>query len=161
MKTIYDSPVGQFLLAADSQGITAITKAGDGFTSTPDDASEEAGRHLADAIRWLDGYFAGEIPASMPALHLTGTAFQMQVWEQLLKVPYGATSTYGAIAKAVATSMGKARMSAQAVGQAVGANPVCIIVPCHRIIGSDGSLTGYAYGLEMKTALLRIEKIIL
>lgn len=92
----------------------------------------------------------------MPTIHLIGSEFQMQVWQQLLRIPYGATTTYGQIARTLADKQHK-RVSAQAVGGAVGHNPIGIIVPCHRVIGADGSLTGYAGGLEKKVFLLKVE----
>ena len=108
--------------------------------------------------RWLDSYFSGQIPDFLPPLSLKGTDFRMEVWEELLKIPYGKTVSYGEIAAAVARKRGLDRMSAQAVGGAVGHNPVAIIVPCHRVVGKDGSLTGYGGGLDKKTALLSLEK---
>lgn len=114
---------------------------------------------LQETRRWLDIYFSGEIPTFLPRLSLKGTPFQMAVWEELLAIPYGTTTTYKEIAARVAERLGRKKMSAQAVGQAVGHNPVGIIVPCHRVIGSNGSLTGYAWGLPMKESLLRLESI--
>ena len=108
--------------------------------------------------RWLDLYFHGEIPDFTPALRLSGTPFRKAVWEILLTIPYGRTMTYGEIADKIAEQKGLPRMSAQAVGSAVGHNPISIIVPCHRVLGSDGSLTGYAGGVERKAALLALEQ---
>ena len=106
-----------------------------------------------DATRqWLDAYFAGTIPQAMPPLMFRGTAFQQHVWAELLTVPYGQTVTYGELARRLGVH------SAQAVGGAVGRNPISIIVPCHRVVGSDGSLTGYAGGLDRKRALLQLEQ---
>lgn len=107
---------------------------------------------------WLDEYFRGENPdiRQIP-LSPQGTAFQMAVWDLLRKIPYGQVTTYGALASQLATQMGESRMSAQAVGGAVGKNPISILIPCHRVIGSSGSLTGYAGGLEKKTELLELE----
>lgn len=107
---------------------------------------------------WLDLYFSGNIPDFTPPLSLNGTAFQLEVWNILLGIPYGQTISYGDIAKQLAARKKVSRMSAQAVGNAVGKNPISIIVPCHRVIGSDGSLTGYAGGLERKSFLLSLEK---
>ena len=106
--------------------------------------------------RWLDAFLAGEEPAFTPPLHLRGTPFQQRVWRLLLEVPYGTTTTYGELARRL--SEGGRRMSPQAVGQAVGRNPVALVVPCHRVVGADGSLTGYAYGLELKRRLLSLEQ---
>ena len=108
--------------------------------------------------RWLELYFGGGEPDFTPRLCLRGTAFRKAVWEKLLTIPYGQTTTYGAIAAALAKERDIPRMSAQAVGGAVGHNPVSLIVPCHRVIGSDGTLTGYGGGLGRKAALLSLEQ---
>ena len=108
--------------------------------------------------KWLDIYFDGKEPDFTPRLHLQGSPFRMEVWEILLKIPYGKTTTYKEIAERVAAQRGIPSMSAQAVGGAVGHNPVSIIVPCHRILGTDGSLTGYAGGVEKKRSLLALEQ---
>ena len=113
-----------------------------------------------ETCHWLDLYFGGSAPDFMPPLAPAGTAFQQSVWEILRTIPYGTTTTYGAIAKRLEQDTGK-RMSAQAIGGAVGRNPISIIIPCHRVIGSDGSLTGYAGGLDKKEYLLRTEGIVL
>ena len=119
---------------------------------------EEKENHiLKDALRWLDIYFSGQKPDFLPKLHLIGTDFQREVWDILLEIPYGQTVTYGEIARKIADKRGLKTMSAQAVGGAVGHNRVSVIVPCHRVIGSDGSLTGYAGGIERKIKLLEIE----
>lgn len=106
---------------------------------------------------WLDMYFDNQIPSFTPPLKAAGSSFALSIWEILLKIPYGKSSTYGAIAKIIATQRGLKKMSAQAVGGAVGANPIAIIIPCHRVIGSNGALTGYAGGLDIKKKLLEIE----
>lgn len=111
-----------------------------------------------DVKKWLDIYFSGKAPDFTPALKLTGTDFQMKVWEKLTKIPFGKTVTYGKLAKEIAAETGKEKMSAQAIGGAAGKNPIGIIVPCHRVIGSDGSLTGFAGGIEVKKRLLQLEK---
>ena len=124
----------------------------------PDEEYEEAPHpHHAAASRWLDDYFERKDPGFLPPLHLIGTPFQCDVWEELLKIPYGETKSYGAIAAAVAKKRGVPRMAAQAVGGAVGRNNIVIIIPCHRVIGADGNLTGYTGGLEKKIALLALE----
>ena len=104
-------------------------------------------------------YFAGSEPDFLPPLHLAGSPFRQEVWALLRQIPYGETTTYRALAEAVARKRGLRQMSAQAVGGAVGHNPISIIVPCHRVVGSDGSLTGYAGGLERKVQLLRLEGV--
>lgn len=111
-----------------------------------------------ETCRWLDIYFGGRQPAFTPPYRLAGaTPFREEVCREMLKIPFGATTTYGAIAATIAGRRGVARMSAQAVGQAVGWNPICIIVPCHRVMGAGGLLTGYGGGIHNKIALLRHE----
>lgn len=110
--------------------------------------------------RWLDTYFSGKPPNFTPDILLKGTAFQKLVYSELLKTPYGVTSTYGSLGKRVALLLGRRAMSAQAIGGALGANSVAIVIPCHRVIGADGSLTGYAYGLDKKRALLECEGVL-
>ena len=112
---------------------------------------------IRSAKAWLDIYFSGQKPDFTPPLHLAGTKFQTAVWERLLQIPYGTTTTYGNIAGELSGTGGNKTMSAQAVGGAVGRNPVSIIVPCHRVVGSRGQLTGYAGGLERKRSLLKLE----
>ena len=109
---------------------------------------------------WLDEYFSGKIPDFLPPIKYNGTDFQKIVWDELLKIPYGKTVSYGELAKVVALKRGKAKMSAQAIGGAVGSNPICILIPCHRVIGKDGSLVGYGEGLDKKVMLLKLEGVI-
>ena len=152
----YTSPLGRITLASDGMALTGLYF--DGERDFPDlsAAHKKDLPVFGEAMRWLDLYFAGKEPDFSPALNPTGTAFQQAVWEILRTIPYGGTTTYGAIAKRLEKVTGK-RMSAQAVGGAVGRNPISIIVPCHRVIGADGSLTGYAGGLDKKEYLLRTE----
>ena len=154
----YDSPLGGMTMVSDGQALTALRfDLPEQFGEGPDVRREM--RRLPvfdDTCRWLDRYFSGGVPDFMPALALYGTPFRQAVWEILLTIPYGQTLSYGEIAARLASP----RMSAQAVGGAVGHNPVAIIVPCHRVIGADGSLTGYAAGLDKKRRLLQLEKII-
>ena len=149
---IYDSPIGPLTLEADQEGLTGIFFGAKGpavkKTSNPD---------LNSAIRWLTIYFSGRTPDFTPRLHPGGTAFQTAVWKELARIPYGRTTTYGAIAKKIATAGNRPRPAAQAVGGAVGHNPLPIIIPCHRVIGADGSLTGYSGGLNRKEYLLHLE----
>lgn len=112
---------------------------------------------LSEARRWLDVYFGGQEPDFTPPLHPAGSAFQQEVWGLLRRIPCGQTTTYGALAKRLAAERGLSRMSAQAVGGAVGHNVISIIIPCHRVVGTNGSLTGYAGGIDKKAALLRLE----
>lgn len=154
----YDSPLGGILLAADEEGLTGLW-----FETQKYFAAKLAPGHeekmtpaLDAACRWLDVYFSGREPDFTPKLHLVGSDFRQAVWALLRKIPYGQTTTYGALAGRLAEQSGK-RVSAQAVGGAVGHNPVSLIVPCHRVVGSGGSLTGYAGGVEKKMRLLTLE----
>ena len=113
---------------------------------------------FADADRWLDIYFSGHAPDFTPPLRMRGSAFRRAVWETLLTIPYGRTATYGEIARRAASLMGLPRMSAQAIGGAAGRNAISLIIPCHRVVGANGSLTGYAGGMERKVRLLELEK---
>ena len=155
----YDSPLGRIVLACDDVGLTGLWFGdGTGGKAIPGEEYEEAPHpHHAAASRWLDDYFERKDPGFLPPLHLVGTPFQCDVWEELLKIPYGKTRSYGEIAAAVAKKRGVPRMAAQAVGGAVGRNNIVIIIPCHRVIGADGNLTGYTGGLEKKIALLALE----
>ena len=113
---------------------------------------------LAETKRWLDIYFTGREPGFLPPLHPIGSAFRQSVWELLLRIPYGQTTTYGEIAQELAAKRGLARISAQAVGGAVGHNEISILIPCHRVVGMSGSLTGYAGGISKKAKLLELER---
>lgn len=152
--TEYASPVGNLLLTADDQSLTGLRM----NTPAPADGSCD-GSHpvLEKARRWLDAYFRGEERQPDFPLNPGGTPFQRQVWEILLTIPYGTTRTYGEIARRIATTGGGEKMSAQAVGQAVGRNPISILIPCHRVVGTKGQLTGYAGSLDKKVWLLRHE----
>ena len=154
----YNSPLGDILLAADEIGLTGLWFAGQKYYPAQlTDSSEGSCPVLEQAIRWLDAYFAGDRPDFVPAVHLVGTQYQVAVWESLLTIPYGKTATYGAIGAMTAERLGKTRFSARAVGAAVGRNPISVIVPCHRVVGANGSLTGYAGGLNRKESLLTLE----
>ena len=155
----YLSPLGGILLSGDEIGLTGLWFEGQKYFALHLDTDHEE-RDLPlfqDARRWLDIYFSGKEPDFKMPLHLIGTDFQKEVWEILCAIPYGQTMTYGAIADQLAKKRGLSHMSAQAVGGAVGHNNLSIIVPCHRVVGSDGSLTGYAGGIERKTFLLNLE----
>lgn len=152
---LYDSPVGVLSLISDEERLMGVWFSD---VTLGDDCLEECVPVLSETKRWLDRYFLGQDPGEPPALHLEGTPFQLLVWSLLLEIPYGQTQSYGAIARRVASLTGRARMSAQAVGGAVGSNPVSILVPCHRVVGSDGRLTGYAGGLDRKRMLLSLER---
>ena len=156
-----DTPLGPCLLAGDEAALTGLWFVGaKHFARTlPEDAREYRLSVLDDAEAWLRAYFAGERPdpKAIP-LRLKGTAFELAVWTLLREIPYGQTTTYGALAQALMQGSGK-RACAQAVGGAVGRNPVSILIPCHRVLGRDVGLTGYAGGVEKKAALLRLEEI--
>ena len=166
----YMSPLGKMLLAADEKGLTGLwfmegdRHAGDGLAedAVPVEtlAAEDPVREFfVETSRWLDVYFSGKEPAFYPRFHLTGPPFRQLIGELMRKIPYGETASYGDLAKEAAARLGRETMSAQAVGGAVGHNPLCILVPCHRVIGADGSLTGYGGGLERKEALLKLEGV--
>lgn len=154
----YDSPLGGITLACDGDALTGLWFDGQKFFPVSPVYGAENLPAFAEAERWLDLYFSGRDPGFIPQIHMRGTPFRKAVWEALLKIPYGRTATYGEIADRVAERMGLPRMSAQAVGGATGHNAVSLIIPCHRVIGKDGSLTGYAGGTELKRKLLELEK---
>ena len=155
----YFSPLGELLLSADDMGLSGLWFAGQRYfaRTLPPGAVPRETPVLTASKRWLDCYFSGAHPDFLPPLHLIGTDFQQAVWNLLLEIPYGQTVTYGALARTLAQQLGKPAMSAQAVGAAVGRNPVSIIVPCHRVVGANGNLTGYAGGVERKRFLLNLE----
>ena len=159
--TTYQSPLGEILLAADEIGLTGLWFDGEKYYAWNLDENHEEKEVpvFQEAKRWLDIYFSGREPDFMPPMHMLGTAFQKEVWEILRTIPYGETTTYGGIAAKIAKKRGLTRMSAQAVGNAVGRNELSILIPCHRVVGTNGSLTGYAGGLQKKIALLRIEGV--
>ena len=158
--THYDSPLGGVLLAADESGLTGLWFEGQKYfaDNLPAERAERETETLALAKRWLDIYFAGKEPDFMPPLHPVGSPFRRAVWELLLEIPYGQTTTYGELSRRLAAKMGIAHMSAQAVGGAVGHNGISIIIPCHRVVGTGGSLTGYAGGIDKKVKLLQLER---
>ena len=150
----FDSPLGQMRLCCDGNVLIAVTFAGQAYEEKHIPKNSIAGSHpvLEQAKIWLSLYFQGEIPDFMPSFRLVGTTFQKRVWDALLQIPYGQTITYGELAKQLGCK------SAQAVGGAVGRNPISILIPCHRVIGADGNLTGYAGGVEKKEYLIHLEK---
>lgn len=155
----YNSPLGGILLAADEIGLTGLWFNGQKYfaRSLPAGYTEQNTPALSEAKRWLEVYFTGKEPDFMPPLHIVGSAFRRAVWEILLQIPYGKTTTYGEIARQLAEKQKLPRMSAQAVGGAVGHNEISIIIPCHRVVGTNGSLTGYAGGIDKKIKLLELE----
>ena len=156
----YCSPLGGILLAADETGLTGLWF--DGAKYYADKLSKEPIEQetpiLSETKRWLDLYFTGREPDFLPPLHPIGSAFRRAVWDILLQIPYGQTMTYGEIARQIAKQQGLDRMSAQAVGGAVGHNEISVIIPCHRVVGTNGSLTGYAGGIDKKVKLLQLEQ---
>lgn len=183
--TKYISPVGTLLLAANEEGLVGLWIEGQKYfgASLPeppvqldlkniglpdanlqisgekaDEPAKKAACILRMAAQWLDKYFKGEKPviAELPLAPI-GSEFRQRVWEILCEVPYGEVITYGEIAKRMAKLMGKETMSAQAVGGAVAHNPISVIIPCHRVVGTDGSMTGYAGGIDRKIQLLKLE----
>ena len=150
----YDSPLGGITLASDGEALTGLWFDGQKYFADTLD-TEHAEKRLPvfdEAVRWLDLYFGGEVPDFTPRLNPRGSAFRRRVWDALLAIPYGHTTTYGEIAKKLGCK------SAQAVGGAVGRNPVSLLIPCHRVLGADGSLTGYAGGVDKKRSLLELEQ---
>ena len=156
----YESPLGRITVASDGAAVTGLWFEGQKYygAGIQNGATEAERPEFRRVDLWLDRYFAGEDPGPVPMLAPRGTPFQQSVWKILRAIPYGATSTYGEIAMQIARERGFASMSAQAVGSAVGRNPISILIPCHRVIGADGRLTGYAGGLWRKEALLRLEQ---
>lgn len=156
----YDSPLGTITIAGENDALTGLWTEGQKYfaSSLKSQPEEKLLPVFKDTIKWLDIYFSGHAPDFTPPLKLKGTSFQLLVWEILLKIPYGETVAYKDIARKVADKKGISQMSPQAVGGAVGHNPISIIVPCHRVVGSNGSLTGYAGGIDKKLKLLTLEK---
>ena len=158
---VYKSPLGNMLLAADEIGLTGLWfEEQKYFANTlPMEQILKETPILAEAKHWLDLYFSGEEPTFVPPLHPAGSDFRKAVWQILLQIPYGKTMTYGEIAREIAKIRNVSHMSAQAVGGAVGHNAISIIIPCHRVVGTNGSLTGYAGGIDKKIALLELEHV--
>ncbi len=166
-QTVYESPVGVLTLTALEDALAALSFPKERYPEEVERLKKECEvctsdadktpRILKETREWLDMYFSGNIPDFTPALAPEGSAFRKMVWEELLRIPYGCTKTYGQIAKQAAERKGIARMSAQAVGGAVGHNPICIIIPCHRVVGTGGNLTGFGGGIRTKEALLKLE----
>ena len=161
--TTYSSPVGMITLACHDDSLVGLWTEGQKYygDTIPEAMPENKDIPvLGAAKKWLDSYFAGEKPpiAELPLAPIGG-AFRQAVWKILCEIPYGQVTTYGDIAKKMAVEMGREHMSSQAVGGAVGHNPISIIIPCHRVVGSNGSLTGFAGGIQMKVQLLELEGV--
>ena len=159
--SIYQSPIGEILLACDETGLTGLWLSGAKFYALGiNPEHEEKEMSIFKEVKgWLDIYFSGKEPDFTPKLHMIGSPFQLSVWKILQQIPYGKTTTYGEIARQIAKEKGLPKMSAQAVGGAVGHNKISILVPCHRVVGSDRILTGYAGGIEKKAELLKLEGV--
>ena len=152
----YNSPLGRIVLASREDALIGLWFESQKYFGRTlcEEVVEKETSILREAHRWLDLYFSGHRPDFVPPLRLLGTPFQQQVWQHLLAIPYGATTTYAQLALACHTS-------ARAIGGAVGRNPISLIVPCHRVVASDGSLTGYAGGTDRKKALLEMEQCLI
>lgn len=157
--TNYESPLGNITIASDGENITGLWF----DTQKPSDDELDRNYKIQDvpvfelAKKWLDTYFKGNEPGFTPPIKVNETDFRNRVCEIMLEIPYGETSTYGKIAQQLAIEMGIEKMSAQAVGGAVGHNPISIIIPCHRVMGASGKLTGYTGGMDIKVELLKLE----
>ena len=163
-KMYYNSPLGRLLLVSDDESLIGLWIEGQKFylNGITEVLVQKDTEILQKTKLWLDKYFSGEKMSPFDlAISPRGSSFRQVVWDILCKIPYGKTITYGDIAKIVADKMGRKSMSSQAVGNAVGHNPISIIIPCHRVIGKNGDLTGYAGGLERKIKLLRLENFLI
>ncbi len=149
----HESPTGPLLLAGDESGLQMLYMDNEG-RGYPDESWEAAGRRLDEPCRQLERYFEGRLKRFDLALAPRGTPFQQRVWQALLQIPYGQTTSYSELAERLGNPK-----AVRAVGTANGANPISIIIPCHRVIGRDGSLTGYAGGLPRKALLLKLEGV--
>ena len=155
----YASPLGPITLACDGEAIIGLWFNGQRYFGNilPEQTEKKEHSLFADAKRWLDVYFSGREPDFLPPLRYDSTPFRRLICEIMLTIPYGKTMTYGQIAAEVARQHGLANMSAQAVGGAVGHNPISLMIPCHRVVGTNGSLTGYGGGIARKVKLLELE----
>ncbi len=154
-----DSPVGRLLLLSDGKNLTGVQMEGQRCSHIEKNWEQYKNLPIFLQVKeWLDDYWKGNNPdIAKLQLKMCGSAFQQKVWSILQTIPYGQCTTYGAIAKRISQTSEKTRMSAQAVGGAIGHNPICIIVPCHRVVGAHGNLTGYVGGIDKKVILLRHE----
>lgn len=157
----YSSPLGGITLASDGTHLIGLWFDGQKYfaDTLQNPVQEESLPIFKDTCRWLDMYFSGKKPHFTPPITMRTTPFRKQVWEILLQILYGHTMTYGEIADKIAKEKGIKQMSAQAVGGAVGHNSISLIIPCHRVVGADGKLTGYAGGLDKKIYLLKLEGV--
>ncbi len=157
----YESPLGRITLASDGNSLVGLWFCDQKYygATLRDVCVKKELPVFDEAIRWLNLYFSGSEPDFTPRLSMRATAFRRAVWRILLTIPFGETVTYGEIAERLAKEMNCERMSARAVGSAVGHNAISLMIPCHRVVGADGSLTGYAGGLERKRRLLELEHV--
>ncbi len=153
----YESPIGVLTITTNKDKLTGIWFCEADAKRNYKELLKEETNVMKETFSWLDTYFEGKEPEFEVPFELKGTAFRMEVWKILCEIPYGETITYGEIAKKMAKKLGKEKMSAQAVGGAVGHNPISIMIPCHRVIGMNGNLTGYAGGIERKRKLMEFE----
>ena len=158
----YNSPLGRIIITSDGIRLTGIVFDDSNlqYRLTEYKYTESMLPIFTQTKRWLDIYFEGKAPDFTPQTALNSTEFRKDVWQDLLNIPHGKTVTYGELAKHLSEKKGKNKISAQAIGGAVSHNPIALIIPCHRVIGTNGSLTGYAWGLERKRKLLFLEKAI-
>ena len=156
----YNSILGNITLASNGKALTGLWFDGQKYfgDTLPNEYKQKRLPIFDETVQWLDIYFSGKNPDFIPSLFFNTSPFRQAVWEILLSIPYGETMTYGEIADKIARQKGLKKMSAQAVGGAVGHNSISIIVPCHRVVGTNGSLTGYAGGIDKKIKLLELEK---
>lgn len=156
----YTSPLGGIMLSSNGTELTGLWFDGQKYfgDTLPEKYTEKDLPIFKETKRWLDIYFSGKAPNFTPPLKMETTPFRKAVWEIMLTIPYGKTMTYGDIARTIAEQKGLGKMSAQAVGGAVGHNSISLIIPCHRVVGTNGSLTGYAGGIKKKVQLLTMEK---
>lgn len=159
--TTYLSPIGELTLACEENSLIGLWIEGQKYHGARllKNMVEDSEQPIFDLVKhWLDSYFSGKKPdISGLSLSPIGTPFRRMIWDVLCEIPYGEVMTYGDIAKIMAEKMGKKSMSSQAVGGAVGHNPISIIIPCHRVVGANGKLTGYAGGIRVKAKLLELE----
>lgn len=155
-ESYYNSPIGVLKIITEDDMLIEISMIGNKLEK---EFGENKDKTIRDTKLWLDEYFAGKVPSFTPKIKLSGSLFKRTVSQIMLEIPYGELTTYGAISNEVCQRLGKKRISAQAVGGAVGHNEISIIVPCHRVVGKDGNLTGYAGGMDRKIFLLKNEGI--
>lgn len=158
MLSFYDSPIGRLIIETEADTLLRVSTSLCDFPENSERECDGGGAVLSETNRWLDMYFSGRRPDFTPRLFFAGTPFQRKVWQLLQEIPYGCTLTYGSLAKEIALARGQSHMSAQAVGNACSRNPILLIIPCHRVVGSNGSLVGFASGIDRKRWLLDWEK---